>query len=424
MISFIYSFISFFLILQVHSQCIPLTQTKCGSEFYHLQVSESVFPTFTLFDKTIDRFIRGTDSVSLLKDYVGCEWDPRVDSRYPHTFFCHLIARQERSVGECSNDASYPTLCASTCSKWLRSLTTIFENKELCSNVDEKKVANRQNLFQKWKEFCSGPFVSSHSTCMKHTDEERSFCGFGTLNAAVKFCIKNPKRDTCCNDRLIQQRLGHLPTSNNSPSTNEPTDRSTNNESQSTQNNSNSNDSNSTESNDTTSEKNANVCNFWDWNCSVPLKVTLAVCLICIPAIIALLYWKKRLDDSAHEDYIVSIPTKDDEFSNDYGKYLEPKAKVEHAFMPKSPEKIRRFKTYSRQSMNLENGFTIYQCMFDHSTTREGEIQLKKGDQVVLKNIETDGYALGVNLNTGCEGLVLLTVLKTYYHTDDDDQDE
>lgn len=436
------------------TKCTSLQGSFCGPAWTNVSLSASYFPTFSAFDETIHRFLRGTDSQALLKAYVGCTWDPTTKVRFPHTFFCHYLAFEDSATEGCNatplGPSNGPILCSATCQAWLGSMNSVFNDPTACPADNSTLVSRRQTLIEHWGDHCRSSMVSTNDTnCVTAVDIEKSFCGFATLNAAVNFCSGLTVKESCCDDPAIASELARIPATSSKPGLDSS-------------------------------------CAFTDFSCIDPLKMVLFAVLIAILLTALILVWTQRYKGLKH-----SSDNDDDESTgrftsprNDAKRFAvisKPVTVTDHdysAFLPDYPtlkpvktldraisrqsgtsstqDFVNRFyassespnrtlsrgtngdninsinnKTLSRSAAATStkqsskkggaltnHAFSIYSAVYDHTPGSKGQLDIVTGDQIVIKEMGEDGSALAVNLNTGQEGLVPLNALETHRHTD------
>jgi hypothetical protein len=385
--------ISFIHSKQVSHKCITISNTICGTD---IQVVQKTFPNSSVFDSTVLSFIHGQDTQKLLSNYSGCIVP---DVRYSKSVWCYFIKYDQST--KCINDKSKShkdkKLCTSTCDAMVKSLQTSFNDKSLCdqsAKFKEKrgKIANTLNGF------CKNSTMKSD--CILSVPDEINNCGFSLIEDAKEYCKSSD--DICCSDLSFKEEIMTPITPHES------------------------------------------VCEFLDFNCWDTLKIGVAVGLVVL--VVGLMTISFRFSRKKEEDQMdisVPVPSNDHDYTTLVKELPEPlnhvwydsassenvlstdsyassessESSISTASTLSTASSLSLLRTFSEErdkksvSDLFDRGYKIYVAKEDYFSDDSSRLTVHKGDQVVIKEVLSDEFGVGVNLNSTDEGVILLSRL-------------
>lgn len=353
-------------------KCINISNTICGS----LTVDSSIFPNSSVFDDTILKIINGSDSQSLLSTYSGCS-APNI--RYSKSFWCFFISKDQSEKCKTPNKKK---LCTSTCIRMVKSITKAFNNDEICSQT-KLFQSRRDNITATLKKFCRKSTLKTD--CIQAVDDEVNNCGFSILKDANEYC--KTANDKCCADLSFKEEI---------------------------------------------MEPIAQVCDIKEFDCWNPFKIGIVVGLVlCVLVILAVLFRKSSKKKKNNMDISVPVQSNDHDYTNyikDIGEPLnhvwydsedsplstDSVISTDSSFSSERETVISQVRS-ERDKKSLSDlfnrGFKIYVAKDDYFAEDSSRLTIRKGDQVVIKEVLSDEFGVGVNLNSTDEGIILLSRL-------------
>ena len=160
-------------------RCVILDSTNiCGQSYTGLPVLEPAFSSVTDFNQKLGQSFLTADSVANQFDqFFGCAKNdvaPLVSSiRFQLSFWCSQSVSEAVKYG-CQTNGSPFRLCADECGSSIKSIQTIFDQKDVCKG-NQTQIEGRKGLINVMTSICEASKGSQ--TCVKGTDSEQKHCG-------------------------------------------------------------------------------------------------------------------------------------------------------------------------------------------------------------------------------------------------------
>ncbi|KAJ5677793.1 uncharacterized protein N7477_003426 [Penicillium maclennaniae] len=194
------------------SDCLSLSDSSACSAWSSASVSLNStqyadFPwlqnvsNITSFDESLKNYVQNTLVTAKYVDLLGCvgyNSSALNDyyAQYTTSVICSGLIQSSKDSCNLSDDVSEP-LCAESCALYATSEQEIMINKNLCTSIDMKYMAQIRSDFT----ICSNPSGSLTGSCVEGSTNEPNNCGFASNTVGLcTYCSSSSPNstDTCC----------------------------------------------------------------------------------------------------------------------------------------------------------------------------------------------------------------------------------
>jgi hypothetical protein len=268
----------------------------------------------------------------------------------------------------------------------INSLNKSFNDPSTCSQSDKYKK-RRDKISKTLIEFCNKKTLKSD--CVVSVPDEKINCGFAQLKDTKEYC--QSENDNCCSDVAVKEEIMESITP-------EP------------------------------------ICEIIDFNCWDPLKIGIFAGLVILALGVLTIFFALSRKKKDGMDISIPVPSHDHDYTTLVKDVAEPvnhtwydslsddtplstDSSVSHLSTESSISTDTFFKALTddrdKKSVSdlFDRGYKIYVAKEDYFPNDSSRLTIHKGDQVVIKEVLSDEFGVGVNLNTTDEGVVLMSRL-------------
>ncbi|KAI9203199.1 uncharacterized protein BJ171DRAFT_154695 [Polychytrium aggregatum] len=185
------------------SLCLSLANSTVCPPWHDAAASVPQCWTVQDFDAALMSSVASSQTWAEFDRLYSCTYSGQF-SRYAATFACAQAIARPNQTCSAVDPASIPAMCFNSCMAYLASLQAVFSNASLCtaSSTDLNQTAAqsyahaRQAILSQISVFCQTQ-TSNSSQCISAVPLEDANCGFGMGNA-TQYCQQSHSSDPCC----------------------------------------------------------------------------------------------------------------------------------------------------------------------------------------------------------------------------------